>query len=466
MSKLEFSKDFHWGVSTSAFQIEGAYDKDGKGPSIWDEFTKKKKTILDNHHAQIACDFYHKYEEDISLINDLGIPNFRFSISWTRIFPEGYGRVNQKGVDYYNRIIDRCIEQGIEPWVTLYHWDLPDNIEKRGGWTNRRIVDWFYDFAAFCASHFGDRVKRWMVLNEPMVFTGAGYFLGIHAPGKRGLKNFIPAVHHAVLCQAEGGRIIKELRPDNLVGTTFSCSLIEPFRTNHPKDFKAAKRVDALTNRLFIEPALGMGYPTEDLPFLNRVEKHMRKGDEKRMQFDFDFIGIQNYTRELIKHSAFTPYLRAKLIESKKRNVPVTEMGWEVYPKSLAAMAKKFAAYKGVKEVIITENGAAFNDQVQNGEIYDKCRVDYIAQNLKYLNKASFKTDKIGGYFVWSLLDNFEWAEGYHPRFGLIHVDYKTLERTPKYSALWYKKTIEKHLANFDGDLPIERDSVILESRK
>lgn len=465
MSNYNFSKNFHWGVSTSAFQIEGAHDKDGKGKSIWDEFTQKRKVILDNHHAKVACDFYHKYEEDLELIKDLSIPNFRFSISWTRIFPDGYGRVNQKGVDYYNRVIDSCIEKGIEPWVTLYHWDLPENIQKRGGWANRRIVDWFYDFAAFCASHFGDRVKRWMVLNEPMVFTGAGYFLGIHAPGKRGLKHFIPAVHHAVLCQAEGGRIIKELRPHSLVGTTFSCSLIEPFRANNPKDIKAAKRVDALTNRLFLEPALGLGYPTEDLPFLRRVEKHIRKGDEKRMQFDFDFVGIQNYTREIIKHSTFTPYLRAKLIESKSRNVPTTEMGWEVYPKSLYAMAKKFASYEKVKEVIITENGAAFSDELQNGKIYDSHRTNYLAENLKELNRAHLENEKIKGYFVWSLLDNFEWAEGYHPRFGLVHIDYKTLERTPKLSALWYKKTINAHNQKHDGNVLAE-SHFSLERRK
>lgn len=445
MSDYKFSKDFQWGVSTSAFQIEGAHDKDGKGKSIWDEFTQKKKAISDNHHAKVACDFYHKYAQDIQLISDLSIPNFRFSISWTRIFPDGYGRVNQKGVDYYNRIIDTCIEKGVEPWVTLYHWDLPQNIQQRGGWTNRRIVDWFYDFAAFCASHFGDRVKRWMVLNEPMVFTGAGYFLGIHAPGKRGLKNFIPAVHHAVLCQAEGGRVIKELQPDSLVGTTFSCSLIEPYRDKNEKDIKAANRVDALTNRLFLEPALGLGYPTKELPFLKRIEKYIRKGDEKRMQFDFDFVGIQNYTREKIKHATFTPYLRAKLIESKDRNVPITDMGWEVYPKSLYEMAKKFSSYQQVKEVIITENGAAFPDKFQNGQIDDKKRLEYIAQNLKQLEKAHAESKKVNGYFVWSLLDNFEWAEGYHPRFGIVHVDYNTLKRTPKESAIWYKKIIDTH---------------------
>ncbi|MBR9830502.1 beta-glucosidase [Cryomorphaceae bacterium S-15] len=443
MEEFQFRDDFHWGVSTSAFQIEGAHDQYGKGPSIWDKFTENKKNISNRDNAKIACDFYHKYEEDLQTIKALGIPNFRFSISWSRIYPEGYGHINQKGVDFYNRLIDRCLELEIEPWVTLYHWDLPHNIELRGGWTNRRIVDWFFEYTAFCVAHFGDRVKRWMVLNEPMVFTGAGYFLGIHAPGKRGLKNFVPAVHHAVLAQAVSGNIIKDLRPDSIVGTTFSCSLIEPFRPDNEKDIRAAKRVDALTNRLFIEPSLGMGYPLKELPFLKRIEKYMRHDDEARMKFDFDFVGIQNYTREIIKFSRFTPYIGAKLVESKKRNVPTTEMGWEVYPKSLYAMAKKFSAYDGVKQVIVTENGAAFDDEIQNDKIYDSNRISYIAQNLKQLKRAHLENLKVSGYFVWSLLDNFEWSEGYRPRFGIVHVDYKTLNRTIKSSALWYQQVIQ-----------------------
>ena len=227
------------------------------------------------------------------------------------------------------------------------------------------------------------------------------------------------------------------------MGTTFSCSLIEPFRPDNEKDIRAAKRVDALTNRLFIEPSLGMGYPLKELPFLKRIEKYMRHDDEARMKFDFDFVGIQNYTREIIKFSRFTPYIGAKLVESKKRNVPTTEMGWEVYPKSLYAMAKKFSAYDGVKQVIVTENGAAFDDEIQNDKIYDSNRISYIAQNLKQLKRAHLENLKVSGYFVWSLLDNFEWSEGYRPRFGIVHVDYKTLNRTIKSSAFWYKQVIQ-----------------------
>nr|MDQ3395365.1 family 1 glycosylhydrolase [Bacteroidota bacterium] len=283
----DFGKDFKWGVSTAAYQIEGACNLDGKGPSIWDTFTSLKGKISSNHHGNIACDFYNRFDCDLAILKSLNIPNFRFSISWSRIFPNGLGAPNQKGIDFYNKIIDSCLEKGIEPWPTLYHWDLPNALELKGGWTNRDIIDWFGDYVTFCTQQFGDRVKYWMVLNEPMVFIGAGYFLGIHAPGRKGYKNFIPAVHHAAMCQAEGGRRIKDFAPAAEVGTTFSCSYIEPLR-NKPKDQKAAIMVDAILNRLFIEPSLGMGYPLDSLPFMKRIEKFILPGDMDRLKFDFD----------------------------------------------------------------------------------------------------------------------------------------------------------------------------------
>ncbi len=445
MSIFNDDYPFHWGVSTSAFQIEGAYNKDGRGASIWDTFASKKGKINNNENANIACDFYHNYEDDLEIVEQLGISNFRFSISWSRIFPDGYGYVNKKGVDFYSKLIDKCLEKGIEPWVTLYHWDLPQRIENNGGWTNRRIVDWFFDYVAFCVSQFGDRVKRWMVLNEPLVFTGAGYFLGIHAPGRKGLSNFLPAVHHAVLCQAEGGRIIKSLRKDCLVGTTFSCSLIEPYRADSKKDIASAKRVDALTNRLFLEPALGLGYPTKELGFLKKIEKYYLKNDEEKMKFEFDFIGIQNYTREIIKYNPFIPFLKASIVDAKKRNVNLTEMGWEVYPKALSQMIEKFSSYEGVKKIIISENGAAFKDIFSNKSINDVERIDYLSENISEMLKSKKYSEKLIGYFVWSLLDNFEWAEGFRPRFGLVHVDFKTQKRTLKSSALWYKNFIQSY---------------------
>jgi beta-glucosidase len=436
-NKKLFGDNFAWGVSTAAFQVEGSYDIGGKGESIWDVFTNKKGKILNGENATTACDFYNKYQDDIDLIKKLNIPNFRFSISWTRIFPNGTGEINQEGVDYYNRIIDYCIANEIEPWVTIYHWDLPQALEIKGGWTNRDVIEWFTTFAKACAQSFGDRVKHWMVMNEPAVFTGAGYFLGIHAPGRTGIKNFLPAIHHVVLSIAEGARAVRKLLPDASIGTTFSCSYIEPY-SDKPKDIAAAKRADALINRLFIEPILGLGYQVNELPVLKGISKYTRDGDKNNMHFDFDFIGIQNYTREIVKYSFFTPYIGARLVKAETRNVKLTEMKWEVYPPSIYQMIKKFNSYKQIKKLHITENGSAFKDQVIENQVNDPERVKYLKANLEQVLKAKSEGFKVDGYFVWTLTDNFEWAEGYHPRFGLIYIDFNTQQRIIKSSGHWY----------------------------
>ena len=437
LNREQFGKDFQWGVSTAAYQIEGAFDVDGKGLSIWDVFTQKRGKVKDRQHGQVACDFYNCFKGDVELVRQLNIPNFRFSISWSRILPEGKGRINQAGIDYYNRIIDHCLSLGIEPWLTVYHWDLPYALEQKGGWTNRDIVNWFAQYTEICARNFGDRVKNWMVINEPSVFTGAGYFLGIHAPGRTGLKNFIPAIHHTSLSIAEGGRVLKSNLPDAHIGSTFSCSHIEPY-SDSERNLAAAKRADALINRLFIEPVLGLGYPTQDLKVLNRLEKYIKPGDESRLAFDFDFIGLQNYTREIVKASFFIPYIGARLVKAEKRNVPTTSMGWEVYPQSIYHILKKYSSYPQIKKIIITENGAAFPDTLSNGEVKDERRLKYIQDNLGQVLKAKQEGVNVEGYFVWTLTDNFEWAEGYHPRFGLIHVDFETQKRVVKDSGRWY----------------------------
>lgn len=437
LNKKLFGDDFAWGVSTAAFQVEGACMDDGKGQSIWDEFTSRKGKIRNAEHAGIACDFYRRYRKDIDIIKQLHIPNFRFSIAWTRILPDGEGEINQAGIDHYNQVIDYCIEQGIEPWVTLYHWDLPQKLELQGGWTNRKIVDWFTNFTAICAANFGDRVKHWMVMNEPAVFTGAGYFLGIHAPGRTGLRNFLPAIHHAVLGIAASAKKLRQLLPQAIIGTTFSCSHIEPY-SQKGRDVKAAKRADALINRLFIEPLLGLGYPDNDVPALKGIAKYTQPGDEQCMTFDFDFIGIQNYTREVVRFSLLTPYVYARLVKAGKRNVPLTQMGWEVHPPAIYRVLKKFAAYNKNLPVYITENGAAFADELNNGQVNDSQRVAYLQTHIAQVLKAKQEGCNIKGYFVWTLTDNFEWAEGYHPRFGLVHIDFATQQRTIKASGHWY----------------------------
>lgn len=292
LSVTDFGENFIWGTATAAYQIEGAVNDDGRGPSIWDTFSKKPGKIKNNDHADVACDFYNLYESDLELVKKLGFTDFRFSVSWSRILPDGTGQKNQKGIDFYNRLIDKCLEMKITPWITLYHWDLPQALENRGGWKNRDIINWFSDYTKLCTLEFGDRVRNWIVLNEPMAVAGLGYTTGLHAPGKKGIWNFLPVVHHLAMCQAEGGRIIRNHVPDAYIGTALSCSFVKPF-TRNPKDILAAKRADAVMNRLFIEPVLGLGYPTDAFPFLSGIQKYMLPGDDKKLEFDFDFIGLQ-----------------------------------------------------------------------------------------------------------------------------------------------------------------------------
>jgi beta-glucosidase len=440
----DFGPDFKWGVSTAAYQVEGGFDSDGKGVSVWDVFSKEKGKTFQGQNGDIACDFYRRYTYDIILLAKLKIPNFRFSISWSRIIPNGTGKVNPQGIEFYNRVIDFCLEMGIEPWITLYHWDLPYDLETKGGWTNREIIKWFGDYVELCARYYGDRVKNWMILNEPMVFTGAGYFLGVHAPGRKGLNNFLAAAHHAAMCQAEGGKIVKSLVKNSHVGTTFSCSSVHPLG-HSTADVMASKRVDALLNRMFVEPLAGLGYPVADLKLLQRLEPYIKDGDEGKLAFDMDFIGVQNYTREIITHSRITPLIWAKVIKAEKRKVETTEMNWEVYPESIYEMLVKFSKYKNFKEIIVTENGAAFPDTLQNGKIYDYKRINYLDMYLKQVLRAKQEGVNVNGYFVWSFTDNFEWAEGYKPRFGLVYVDFATQDRIVKDSGFWYSELIQKY---------------------
>lgn len=438
-NKKLFGDDFIWGVSTAALQIEGACNTDGKGESIWDVFVGKKHNILDGDNHYTACDFYNRYQSDIDLVKKLNIPNFRFSISWSRILPNGAGEINQAGVNFYNRVIDYCLQQGIEPWITLYHWDLPQALEAKGGWVNREIIDWFTDYVAICARQFGDRVKHWIVMNEPAVFTGAGYFFGIHAPGKTGLKNFLPAAHHTVLSIVAGAKVLRNLVSEAQIGTTFSCSYIEPY-SGKQKDIDAAARADAFINRMFIEPVLGLGYPVTDIPALRKIARYIRPGDMDDLKFDFDFIGVQNYTREIVKYSFFTPYVNASLVKAQDRKVPLTVMGWEVYPPAIYQMIKKFDRYPEIKKILITENGAAFPDTLKDEAIADPDRIAYLQSNLEQVLKAKMEGCKVEGYFIWTLTDNFEWAEGYRPRFGLVYVDFKTQRRIIKDSGYWYAR--------------------------
>lgn len=435
LRKQNFGDDFKWGIGTSAYQIEGAFDEDGKGASIWDRFTSESGHIKDNSNGNIANDFYHRYESDLMLLKSLNFKNFRFSFSWSRILPEGIGRINEKGIDFYNRMIDKCLELGIEPWAMLYHWDLPQILEERGGWVNREIVDWFSAYADLCTRRFGDRISYWMVLNEPLGFTSLGYLAGIHAPGRTSIGKFLASVHHTALCQAEGGRIIRRNVKGCHVGTTFSCSYIEPEMATDRYQ-RSAKRLDALLNRLFIEPSLGMGYPWEDLPLLKRIEKHIQPGDMEKLSFDFDYIGLQNYFRVVTK-PGLIPFIWANRVKPGE-HAEITEMGWEVSPRGMYQIIKQFAKYP-IKEIIITENGAAFPDIVENGKVHDLKRIQFFEEYLLNVLKAKNEGVNVKGYFVWTFIDNFEWAEGFRPRFGLVYNDFSSQQRIIKDSGYWFR---------------------------
>ena len=371
-------------------------------------------------------------------MSSLNIQNHRLSVSWSRILPDGYS-INQAGIDYYLRVFENCLENGITPWVTLYHWDLPQSIQKNGGWCKRSILASFEVFVETCAKAFGHLVKHWMIINEPWVIAHLGHLTGAHAPGLKGLQNYLPAIHHLALAQAMGGKIVKGLLPSAKVGTTFSAAWIDPYRPGHSGDEAAAHNYDTLLNRLFIEPLLGLGYPDDGPTFLNKLKRFKKNGDDKALIHDFDFIGIQLYTREKVRHSHWRRPLKLKVVTASERNVERTEMNWEIAPEAVYKILHRYNSYGKIKEIMITENGAAFSDRKINGTIDDSRRITFFQEYLTQALRAKEEGVPLTGYFVWTFTDNFEWAEGYRPRFGLVHVDRKTLERTPKKSALWYK---------------------------
>jgi beta-glucosidase len=329
----------------------------------------------------------------------------------------------------------------VEPWITIYHWDLPQVLETQGGWGNREILGWFSEYVDVVTREFGSKVKNWMVMNEQLSFTAGGYLAGFLAPGRRNIPLFLKAVHHSVLCNADGGRIIRCNVPNANIGTTFFTAWIEPV-DQQKKNVEAAQRVDAGINRMFIEPCLGMGYPEEALPVIKKIRKYFEEGDEERMVFDFDFIGIQYYFRSVVEKSVI-PGIRATDVKATKRNVPVNEMGNEVYPEGLYQILRKFSAYNGIRNMLVTENGTCVTDRLENGRVHDAGRIQYLAEHLATLLKARREGVNVTGYFVWSPTDNFEWDKGFRTRFGLVYVDFLSLERTMKDSGLWFQEFLK-----------------------
>jgi len=431
---------FLWGTATSAYQIEGAVHEAGRGESIWDRFCHTPGRIKNHENADVACDHYHLWKSDIALMKSLGIQSYRFSLAWPRLQPTGTGAANQAGIGFYSRIIDELLANGIRPLPTLYHWDLPQPLQDRGGWAARETADRFADYAQLATRAFSDRCSNWLIFNEPSMFVSLGHLSGIHAPGLRDPAITMRASHIVNLAQGKAFRAMKAVSPKLRIGSAFSMSQPYP-ASNSDEDRRAADRFHAWENVWYIEPALHGRYPAVISPTPEKL-LDIRSGDMELTRAPFDFIGINNYSRAVIENDPHFPIPFVAIHWLSGETGSKTDLGWEVYPRGLYEITMRiWRDYR--LPIEITENGAAYNTApTRDGEIPDQPRIDFYNAYLHELAQAVADGADVRAFHAWSLLDNFEWNEGYTPRFGLVHVDYNTLARTPKASAHWYAKLI------------------------
>ncbi|MET9880576.1 GH1 family beta-glucosidase [Actinacidiphila glaucinigra] len=450
MSQLPVS--FSWGASTAAYQIEGAVAEDGKGASVWDTFSARPGAIRDGHTGEIACDHYHRHSEDVALMKDLGLDSYRFSVSWPRVLPEGQGRVEPRGLGFYDRLVDELLAAGITPTPTLFHWDLPQALEDDGGWLNRDTARHFAEYAAVVAARLGDRVTRWITLNEPFVHMVFGYAFGTHAPGRALMLEALPVAHHQLLGHGLATAALRAHAPAPAqVLIANNCTPVRTPEGATDADRAAAAAYDALHNRLFTDPLLLGGYP--DLSAYGLTDPTwggvVREGDPAVVSAPLDGLGVNYYNPTWIAAPTAEAGLPFDILEPDAavpgRPYPRTAFGWPVVPDGLTELLTGLDARYGaaLPPVWITENGCSQTDRPsEGGEIRDEARIDYLRTHIEAVETAHARGVDVRGYFTWSLLDNFEWAEGYHQRFGLVHVDYETGRRTPKASYHWYREHI------------------------
>lgn len=443
MQQKSFPKDFLWGVATSSYQIEGAWNSDGKGESIWDRFSHIPGKILDNGNGDMACDHYNRYPEDIKIMKELGIKNYRLSISWPRILPEGKGEVNQKGLEFYRKLITGLVENGITPAVTLYHWDLPQKLQDMGGWTNRDTVDCFVEYARILFTELGDLVPIWITHNEPWVAAFMGHLDGVFAPGLSDPKAAFQVAHHLLLSHGKTVKLYREMGLKGEIGITLSTSYNYPY-SQSIEDRKAAQRGNEFGNFWFSDAVFKGAYPEYLFGWLKEkgiIGDFIEEGDMAVISLPIDFLGINYYFSTMQKHFPDGSMMESKVVSTGRDR---TQMNWEIWPEGFYDLLKDVSErYNNVK-VYITENGIACSDIVdRSGRVEDSNRIDYLYKHFEQVHKAIQEGIHVAGYYVWSLLDNFEWSSGYTKRFGLVYVDYKTQERVIKKSGLWYKDIIK-----------------------
>jgi beta-glucosidase len=430
---------FKWGVSTSSYQIEGAAREDGRGPSIWDTFSRIPGAVANSDNGDIACDHYHRFEEDLDLIKWLGVGAYHFSIAWPRVIPNATGKINQKGIDFYDRLIDGALARGIEPWPTLYHWDLPQAAQDRGGWNNRECAYWFAEYAHEMAEHFGDRIKNWVTINEPFCSAWLGHLYGVMAPGIKDLQTAINASHHLLLGHGLATEALREVSSEFKVGITLNFT---PAITlgHSDQDALAVKLADGFDNRWFADPVFKGAYPADIVTAFGK-EVPIRPGDLKLISSPLDFLGLNYYFRQTVAYDPSVKPLPYSQVRAP--NVERTGMDWEVHSETFTDLLLRINKDYSPKEFFITENGSAWDDEVVDGKVDDPNRVSYLERHLDAMFKSKEQGVPINGYFAWSLMDNFEWAYGYAKRFGLIYVDYETQKRIPKSSAYYYRERIK-----------------------
>jgi beta-glucosidase len=433
-----FPPDFVWGAATAAYQIEGAVEEDGRGESIWDRFCATPGKVRAGDTGAVACDFYHRYPQDIALMRDLGIDAFRFSISWPRVLPEGRGRVNEAGLDFYDRLLDSLLEAGIEPYVTLYHWDLPQVLEDAGGWPARATVDAFVELTEAVVKRLGDRVRHWITHNEPWCTSWLGYGLGHHAPGRASRRDALAAAHHVLLSHGLAAEALRRESKAAQVGITID---LYPMHTasDAEEDRRAARIADGHRNRWFLDPVLRGAYPADMLERYARDLPPIEDGDLRTIAAPIDFLGVNHYTRTVVRAGSDG----GEPIEVRVPGAEYTDMGWEVYPDGIRETLVRVHEEYRPAAIYVTENGATYTDvRGHDGHVRDIERQRYLEEYIRAVGEAVAAGAPVRGYFVWSLLDNFEWAWGYWRRFGLVYVDYPTLERVPKGSFAWYRDLI------------------------
>jgi beta-glucosidase len=447
-----FPKDFNWGVATSSYQIEGAAFEDGRGESIWDRFCATPGKVANSEDGLTACDHYHRYAEDIQIMKQLGVSTYRFSIAWPRLFPKGDEVREERGFDFYSRLIDELLANGITPMPTLYHWDLPQPLQDKGGWANRDTVGAFAKYAAAAVEAFGDRVQKWLTLNEPWCVTWLGYMNGVHAPGVQNLDHALAAAHHTALAHAEASRAMRAVRSDLKIGLALNMTNYRLEDENDASLAELGDLMDAQLNRWWIDAFLNGTYPKVLMDFHEqRLSNIIQPGDLDKLKVQTDFMGVNYYSDSFIglPRETDNPLIEEGLFPFPHRMngsapAPYTDMGWPVTPQGLEDLLLRIARdWPEIEDIAITENGAAYDEEPDaNGVVNDARRVEYLESHLAAAGRAIQKGAPLKSYYAWSLMDNFEWAEGYNKRFGLVHVDFKTLKRTIKNSGKAYSRII------------------------